>query len=296
MFKHFRRCLNDCLYAETENEFEKMFFSLKFATPDVGEYLEQTWFSDFWKKRLLRCYTMAYPTFGISSTSRVESAHWSTKSWLISSRLNVLNIWESLEKLWNKQVEEMEWWIAKELRSSAASLQHTKFFGAVNSRIYQHALLPTNVQFEQRLTGNPTCRGNYWKRNGLPCKHIILSLLRDNEILLPTHFHRRWWIEPENAPQYIPPILEPVPNPSALKRRNQRSHKKRAGKYGNRRIESEHERPQPSQPSLMEQARLPAAGYQEAVSRLPYERAIEETNRRIETRPGTFQEVIDLCD
>jgi hypothetical protein len=243
-FKAFMQTFIITIRALNEREFEINRQKLHELSQDVANYVEDQYF-DIWRYKIAACYTKQYQTFGLQSTSRVESNHHTMKSWLKTSKADIYTFWRLMDKLWKQQYTQHNYEISRATMTVAVSLQ-TPFWAAVNKQIFNYALHKTLQQWEKRREGSGACSGHYKVTFGLPCKHVIYLLTQSHQILQLSHFHPHWWIYRSRASQEAAP--QPVLPPRSIRDLRteratvgRRSHQRGRGVSGNRRILSSHE-------------------------------------------------------
>lgn len=267
-FKAFMQAFFACIYAKNEDAFTEARQHLETIYPVITEYCNLQYFN-LWGHKLLHHHTNKIRHFGIQSTSRGEGNHNTMKSWLTTSKSSVFTFWLLIEQLWKQQQHE---YLAEKASSgmrAPMSLANKPFWTAVNIKIYPQAVQNAKEQWDHRAEGNRlenNCTGVFRRTLGIPCKHDIFEMERDDRVLRKEDFDHHYWIKrPPPAVEEVvattdsqPPDLLPL---ETLRQRRARlgaqataeggrsqhtatsSRRRRGdGATGNRRIVSGHER------------------------------------------------------
>ena len=208
-FLEFMQAFEACIATPTQELYEERHQRLRTLNPLVADYVDNQYF-DLWKHKLVACYIDQITYFGTTTTSRVESAHYTMKSWLKTSKMNILELWGVLELLWESQHKEYERKMSDAL-IKVPSVFHTSevrsFWARVVKQIFLWPLFETRKQWEVRNEGSSSCSGVFSRVNGRPCRHKIKELFDRGRGLRPEDFHPHYWIHRNLAPEMRPLIV-----------------------------------------------------------------------------------------
>ena len=235
-----------CLYSFTELEYEQHRQKLHRLQPHLALYVDSEYLNS-WRRKLAHYHTNRIRTFGLSSTSRVEGAHWRMKTWLRTSKVDIFTFWLLMDKHWIQQSDEYRSRSATAEVGVLISLQHP-FWIAVNGKIYGYALHLARQQWARR-GDEPvrSCKHVYHRSWGIPCKHRIREMLEGGEVLQPDDFDLHWWIDRTAHPTHETVILPPrIRRDPRARQQASRCHIRGVGPQGNRRIASSFERSEAS--------------------------------------------------
>lgn len=218
--------------SQTEAEFDNNAKSIKDKFPKISQYLERNWWP--YKQCFVKSWTNQISHFGEQTTSRIEGSHRTLKTWLETSRLDILTLFERLLNQWTIQEDAYRKKMSESLRTPFTL--SGPFFQSVVRIIHTYPLLDVKKRFneveEEIKKGvlTPNCSNTFQWIYGMPCKHQIRQMLENKEPILPTHFHAHWWIERAQAPpssHFIPRVREPMHRHSRIMQRritHQRGH------------------------------------------------------------------------
>jgi len=108
--RHFCDAFLRVIYSTTESEYEFRLRELHMLSSAEARYIDDVWLS-LWKRRLVRCWTDGVVHFGLQATSRVEGYHATMKTWLATSRGDLLTIQTRLRHWWMQSVD--RYWATK---------------------------------------------------------------------------------------------------------------------------------------------------------------------------------------
>lgn len=136
----------------------------------------------------------------------MEGSHSVFKKWIITGRGNILTLFRSTRTGWQSQAIMTAYDLAKSLNPTLDIA--IEFFESCRDKIHRFPLQevrkqcldPAKEALQREKAGEANGLGDrkgiYSKTLGMPCKHQILTILRDNDVLKPLHFHQHWWIDP----------------------------------------------------------------------------------------------------
>jgi hypothetical protein len=173
---------------------------------EVG-YIKTTWL-DQYKEKLVKAWVDQHPHFGNVVTSRVEGIHALLKEHLKTSTLDLFEAWKAVKHALLNQLAELKSNQAKQQIRMPIELSGS-LYSAVRGWVSHEALRKVEEQ-RKLLTENlrllPNCTGSFSRSQGLPCVHILESLLEQNQVLQLEHFHPHWHLNRDGTPQFL---LEP---------------------------------------------------------------------------------------
>ncbi|KAI9920387.1 hypothetical protein PsorP6_015707 [Peronosclerospora sorghi] len=180
---------------------------------EVATYVETT------RMPHKRMYATPWPRYvrhlGHLTTSRVEGCHASLKGWIGTSIMDIFGVLKCIEKHVERQVTAIDSTFQKELHLDTIFLFDKPFFDRVRRRVSCYAL---RIVYQQLVEANKTkennepCKFLIMKNTlGLPCKHVIRSLLEAKELLTTEIFHAHWLLEHDDGKPHTDPypILPP---------------------------------------------------------------------------------------
>jgi MULE transposase domain len=192
-----------CLDADTEDVFDEACKSLERESSVCAKYLQTNWWP--YKDKLVLAWTKKFTHFGEQVSSRAEGHHHRLKEWLGSSRNDLLGFLEAClpffhllysehTYLWSQQSISLPWAYRKEL------------YVYVNRIISNYALSQVDQQYVlakdelRKLRTNPQnertkCRCIFRTVYGYPCKHDLMDLIENDQVLKPEMFHKHWWLD-----------------------------------------------------------------------------------------------------
>jgi hypothetical protein len=255
------------LAASTEDEFNSKCIEIRQMSATMDTYLTTNWWP--YKEKIVSCFTNHITHFGLTATSRAEGAHRAIKDWLRTSRSDALTLFYLLNVFYEEHVTNIRDDSGISELSIPYHLRH-EIFVAVVHKIHRYALRKVaeqlklaKIQWEKIRRDSshqtPRCKKDFTTTLGLPCYHTIVERVRDSQVLQVTDFHRHWWIDPTEAPEFY--ISTAVREPRTLERtRRQRqqqaaSHRAGGGVNGTRRDATLPEIRERSQPSTAPVAR-----------------------------------------
>jgi hypothetical protein len=253
--EHFYAAYQQAMHAKTEAAFAEALASIQTIWPKGYTYLRNTWFNRF-ADGLASFVLNEVLHFGIASTSRVEGSHSSLKKWLHNSRADIHGFVTRLTPWWNMLFANTETHLHQQEEKGAITTSG-RFYQRVQRVIWRFALNKVVEEYEkasnqiieiqrQKSAGvDPSlitiepCTGTFRSTMGLPCRHEIRDLRRQNRSLLPKHFHVHWWINPPEGAlpeeEYVE-LLEPQTMPRTKRKTNpSRGKQTGTGVWGNRR-------------------------------------------------------------
>jgi hypothetical protein len=189
---------------ETIAEFEQRLQQFNEVYHEIASYMNKEWWP--YKERFCSPWLNHITHFGELTTSRMEGSHSVFKKWISTGRGNILTLFRSTRTGWQSHAVTAAYDLAKSLNPTLDIA--IEFFESCRDKIHRYPLQevrkqcldPAKEAIKQEKTrgthGLGDCKGIYSKTLGMPCKHQILSILRDNDVLKPHQFHQHWWIDP----------------------------------------------------------------------------------------------------
>lgn len=193
--------------ARTEPDFIRFQRAIETHWPEAARYLQREWWPD--RKRFCHVWIDSYQHFGESATSRVEGAHKALKAYLKSNRNDIYSFITKLIPWWLDINNTINIADAQELLAVPEAFS-TSFYAPTIRRIRKYAL--TRVEEEKKWANQllqakklaqdrnqvwvrPECTGVHAFTLGRPCRHVILQMLEEQNVLNVNQFHKRWWID-----------------------------------------------------------------------------------------------------
>ena len=212
-FQEFMRTFEACVEAPTQDLYEERHQNLRNLNPLVADYVDKQYL-DLWKHKLVAYSINEITYFGTTTTSRVESSHHTMKSWLKTSKMNILELWGVLELLWETQRKEYDRMMSDALIKVPVVFKTAEvknLWARVVKEIFLWPLLKTRDQWKVRDEGSTSCSGVFLRVHGRPCRHKIKELVDRGRGLRPEDFHPHYWIYRHRAPELRPQIvLDPL--------------------------------------------------------------------------------------
>jgi len=230
--------------SRTEEEYGLRRRELYMLSSVEAAYIDDVWL-DIWKRRIVRCWTDKVVHFGVQATSRVEGYHATLKSWLGTSKGDLLLIQSRLKHWWAGSIANYGADKANEEVRQLTRLP-SPLFDAVNKVIHTYALKKTDDLRKQHLLAFRPCSGVYSRTMGMPCAHQLHAAEASGRGLSPYDFHPHWWIHRRHLPG--PPqavTLEPDTIQDRRCQRRRDRHVRGGGVRGTRRIPSAFENAMP---------------------------------------------------
>lgn len=160
------------------------------------QYIQNQWIKDGMKQRFLRCYTNQVLHFNETSSSRVESAHWTIKRWIKLSNGDLLSVTQTIDTMVTTRHRSAEHSIANERDSGPITL-FQPLFRAVIGWVANDAMREVLNQREAYQKGHlkvVDCAHYHRDALGLPCVHNILALAEADLPFRRDQFHPQWWL------------------------------------------------------------------------------------------------------
>ena len=173
-----------------------------------------------------------------TSTTIAESAHAQLKSWLQSSRNDLLRFFEELQGFYDGHIDRYRNTLGRAQSQGVAPFVNTPFYSGtvriINTRgltlVEQQRHLAIHDAKERERTPQveqPPCFRRWCHTTGLPCKHELMAFLQDESLVLcPSAFDAHWIIPGGQLAPDQPRLLDPQ---IRLKRRLKRvdNHRRR---------------------------------------------------------------------
>ena len=172
---------------------------------DEVSYIKTTWL-DLYKEKLVKGWVDQHLHFDNVVTSRVEGIHALLKGHLKRSTLDLFQAWKALKHALFNQLAELKANQAKEQIWTPIELSGS-LYSAVHGWVSHIAL--RKVEEQQKLLAkkdpppSPTCSGSFSQSLGLPCRHVLKTLLDQNLVLQLEHFHSHWHLIRQGAPPLL---------------------------------------------------------------------------------------------
>ncbi|KAH9248286.1 hypothetical protein BASA81_014090 [Batrachochytrium salamandrivorans] len=208
-WEEFLRCWTGVVKARTEEDFiarwRELCASYDEETPSVINYLQDTWLP--YKERFVSAWANRYLHLGNTATSRVGGAHATLKKYLQVSTANLFVVYEKILLLLEQQYNEIKAMVGKDRIRTPHAL-NTPFYSQVINNISSFALKKVHQEFlkASRASDYPLgpCHCTLETSMGLPCAHIIRTLITNNQKVRTNDFHQHWWIDGREIPQPLP--------------------------------------------------------------------------------------------
>lgn len=142
--------------------------------------------------------------FGIRTTSRVEGAHSVAKQYIGSSSFGFFDLFEKLQQLINRQLEDFKAKHSDEL-SKKPIVSYSKVLSPVLSKISSHALFLS----ERSGKLENECTGLFSKIFGVPCNHRLHELQSVNQEISIDDFDKQWHLDSPLTVSIVSPPMNP---------------------------------------------------------------------------------------
>jgi len=189
-YDEFQKGWNALAYADTEEDYEKLFLEWEKAYkifPNALDYFVKNHYPI--RKKFCKPWTNKFRHLGTISTSRVECMHQQIKSYLITSRQDIHQVADALQIAVEAQFSEIT--ISIEREKVVTQFRHGDIFREVRNKISEYALDMVLKEEKNAVLGSK-CTGIFWTVYGLPCSHIILEKKLCKETLQVKDFISQW--------------------------------------------------------------------------------------------------------
>ena len=163
---------------------------------DLSQYIRKVWLKH--EKKFVALWTSNYSHFGNTTTSRVEGAHSSIKSYLLNSTGDLFTLHGSISRAMVNQTNEIQTKIASQ---AVRTLTHFPgLFQNVHRKISHYALMLCKSKFDDMSEASTrTCTHQYFRTMGIPCSHMLKDIVTSYSSLQPSHFHTQWHLSCPDA-------------------------------------------------------------------------------------------------
>ena len=174
-------------YSKTEYEFESCYQIFKNTWtnyPKAVSYLQNNLYP--LRSKFVSAWTNQYRHLGSTSTSRCEGMHAQIKKYIVSSRADLLQVFNALKLAVEKQQSEIKLMISQQ--KIANYFRFNQFFVRVKNKVSVHAL---DMVLKQLQLPSPlnSCTGSFTRVYGLPCAHTLEDIMsQGNKLELENFF------------------------------------------------------------------------------------------------------------
>ena len=177
-------------YNEAIKTFKKQY--LPTYIDNVG-YIMSNWL-DPYKEKLVKAWVDQHHHFANTATSRGEGIHYLVKSQIKSSQLDLFDAWRFIKLAIINQISELEANQASQQINIPIELSGI-LYSQVRGWISHEALRKVEQQRKRLSQGCPPCTGTFTKTMGLPCAHMLDSIIQQAKPLELNHFHTHWHLQ-----------------------------------------------------------------------------------------------------
>ncbi|KAE8230018.1 hypothetical protein CF326_g4990 [Tilletia indica] len=198
-FVEFQRAWNQVVGAASEAEYETMieaFLAALDDLPDVREYI--TGLLDV-KEKYISAWADKHLHLGSTSSSRVEGAHRSFKTFLGTSVGDLSLVGRRVHDHLVLQQRQVFHSIENDKRNIGVKIGSISLFAEVRGKVSAFA---TNLAYEQMVLANRyrtmgllPCTTTFTSSMGIPCAHIIAQSLLAGTPLSMAAFNKQWWLD-----------------------------------------------------------------------------------------------------
>ncbi|KAE8215912.1 hypothetical protein CF319_g8971 [Tilletia indica] len=218
-FVDFQQSWNQLVGACTEEEYENTVEAFLLAldtTPNVKEYIEGLLNL---KERFISAWADKHLHLGSTSSSRVEGAHRSFKSFLGTSVGDLPLVGRRVHDHLVLQHRQLFHALENDKRNVGIKVGSISLFAEVRGKVSAFAI---NLAYEQMILANRyrsttllPCTSTFTSSMGIPCAHSIETALVSGVPLTMASFQKQWWLDIDINPTSISERLVAPVRPTA---------------------------------------------------------------------------------
>jgi hypothetical protein len=165
------------------------------SSSEIVAYIERTWIVH--KEKIARCWTDKFCHFGTTSTSRGESNHHVLKRYLKTPNSDLLQLYQKLCVVLERQFTELNYKIQFERRMTYHHHKKLPLVEKLIGKIAKHALDQKIHQHKlvKIMEKGDVCTGRFRSSMGIPCKHEIQMKIDRGGVFEVADFHTQWHLD-----------------------------------------------------------------------------------------------------